>query len=62
MVKLTRQQIGVKIRRETISMIRFANDIVIITENEGDEQKKFLCYVETLTTFKMKINEKKKKY
>jgi len=47
--KLTRQQIGVKIEEETISMIRFADDIVIITENEGDEQKKFLCYVNVYT-------------
>jgi len=37
--KLTRLNIGIKIGLEIVSIIRFADDIVIIAESEGDIQR-----------------------
>jgi len=42
-------------------MIRFDNDLVIITENKVDLQRAINEMEATLTSFKMKINEKKTK-
>lgn len=55
-VKLTRQTIRIKIREETISMIYFTDDIVIITESERDVQRAINEMEGILRTFKMKIN------
>lgn len=56
--KQTKQQIEVKISGETISIISFADNIVITTENEEDVINEM---EETFTTFKMEINEKRTK-
>ncbi|KAF0753702.1 craniofacial development protein 2-like [Aphis craccivora] len=59
--KLTRLNIGIKIGGEIVSMIRFADDIVVIAESEGDIQ----CVVEEMDemirTSEMKINSTKTK-
>lgn len=49
---IVRQQIGIEIESETISMIRFADDIVRITESERDLQRAVNETTETLRTFK----------
>lgn len=48
-----------KIREKIISIIRFVDDIVIVSESEGDMQQAINKIEETLRTFKMKINENK---
>jgi len=37
--KLTRLNIGIKIGGEIVSIIRFADDIVVIAESKGDLQR-----------------------
>lgn len=59
--KLVRREIGIKIGGEIISMIGFADNIVIITESKKDSQRAINKMAETLKTFKMKINGKKYK-
>lgn len=56
--KLIRQQIGIKFGGENISMIHFADDIVILTECEEDLLRAINEMVETLKTFKIKIMKK----
>ena len=57
--KLTRLNIGIKIGGEIVSMIRFADDIVVIAESEGDIQRAVEEMDEMLRTSEMKINSAK---
>ena len=59
--KLTRLNIGIKIGGEIVSMIRFADDIVVIAESEGDIQRAVEEMDEMLRTSEMKINSTKTK-
>jgi ribosome-interacting GTPase 1 len=59
--KLTRLNIGIKIGGEIVSMIRFADDIVVIAESEGDIQHAVEEMDEMLRTLEMKINSTKTK-
>jgi len=59
--KLTRLNIGIKIGGEIVSMIRFAHDIVVIAESEGDIQRAVEEMDEMLRTSEMKINNTKTK-
>jgi hypothetical protein len=59
--KLTRLDIGIKIGVEIVSMIRFADDIVVIAESEGDIQRAVEEMDEMLRTSEMKINSTKTK-
>ncbi|KAL4152963.1 hypothetical protein QTP88_000796 [Uroleucon formosanum] len=56
--KLTRLNIGIKIGGQIVSMIRFADDIVVIAESEGDIQRAAEEMDEMLRTSEMKINSK----
>ncbi|XP_025413749.1 uncharacterized protein LOC112685915 [Sipha flava] len=59
--KLTRLNIGIKIGGKIVSMIRFADDIVVIAESEGDIQRAVEEMDEILRTSEMKINSTKTK-
>lgn len=59
--KLKRLNIGIKIGGEIVSMIRFADDIVVKTESEGDIQRAVEEMDEMLKTSEMKINSTKTK-
>jgi len=59
--KLIRLNIEIKIGGEIVSMIRFADDIVVIAESEGDIQRAVEEKDEMLRTSEMKINSTKTK-
>ena len=59
--KLTRLNIGIKIGIEIAPMIRFADDNVVIAENEVDIQRAVEEINEVLKTSEMKINSGKTK-
>ncbi|KAL4097313.1 hypothetical protein QTP88_022107 [Uroleucon formosanum] len=59
--KLTRLNIEIKIGGQIVSIIRFANDIVVIAESEGDIQRAAEEMDEMLRTSEMKINSTKTK-
>ncbi|KAL4132882.1 hypothetical protein QTP88_009959 [Uroleucon formosanum] len=59
--KLTRLNIGIKIGGQIVSMIRFADDILVIAESEGDIQRAAEEMDEMLRTSEMKINSTKTK-
>lgn len=59
--KLTRLNIGIKIGGEIVSMIRFADDIVVIAESEGEIQRAVEEMDEMIRTTEMKINTTKTK-
>ena len=52
---------GVKLQGEKISMIRFADDIAILAENEKYLQDTLNYMEEVMKEYKMKINKKKTK-
>jgi len=54
--KLTRLNIGIKMGGEIVSMIRFADNIVVVAESEGDIQRAVDEMDEMLRTSEMKIN------
>ncbi|VVC44416.1 Reverse transcriptase domain [Cinara cedri] len=59
--KLTRLNIGIKIDGEIVSMIRFADDTLVIADSEGDIQRVVEEMDEMLRTSEMKINSAKTK-
>jgi len=52
---------GINIQGERILMLRFADDIVLLAENEKSLQKILCCMEDILTKYNMKINAKKTK-
>lgn len=61
MRELKEETRGVKVNGEQIHSIRFADDIVLMTESERDLNDMLLCLDTTLTKYKLKINAKKTK-
>ncbi|KAE9527065.1 hypothetical protein AGLY_013713 [Aphis glycines] len=59
--RVTRLNVGIKIGGEIVSIIRFADDIVVIAESEGDLQRAVEEMDEMLRTSEMKINSIKTK-
>jgi len=60
-VKLTRLNIVIQIGGEIVSMIRFADNIVVVAENEADIQRAVDEMNEMLRTSEMKLNSAKTK-
>ncbi|KAL4084163.1 hypothetical protein QTP88_027996 [Uroleucon formosanum] len=55
-------QLGIKINDRKIDMLRFADDIAVMAENEGELQRMLRCMEETLLNeLSMKINTQKTK-
>lgn len=61
-VKLARINIGIRIYRETVLMIRFADDIIVTAESECGIQRIVDEMDEMLRAVKMKINSAKTKF
>jgi hypothetical protein len=60
--KFIRLQIWFRIGGETIFMIRFADDLVIITESEGNLWRAINEIAQTLNIFKIKSMKKRQIY
>jgi hypothetical protein len=52
---------GIKVNGEEINMIRFADDIAIVAENEGDLQNSLNTIEKVFQEYNMKVNKKKTK-
>ena len=52
---------GISIHGERISMLRFADDIAVVAETEGDLKKVLTNMERTMARYKLKINKKKTK-
>ena len=57
----TKENLGVQIQGEAVSMIRFADDIALLGENEKALEESLLEMASILNDYNMKINKKKTK-